>query len=119
MYDCSLLNSPQGRQLGTVGNIFFLEMDPALGGPGLVLQCPARIWTEEKVSFFFLSSGIWGGFELLTATHLHQQDQLLISQTSFGLHYPLFRKALGDKKPQTQLKVTPCFFTYSSCSDLQ
>lgn len=34
MYDCSLLNSPQGRQLGTVGNIF-LVMGPAWGGPGL------------------------------------------------------------------------------------
>ena len=37
MCDSSLLNIPQGGQLGTMGIVAALEVDPALGGLGFRL----------------------------------------------------------------------------------
>lgn len=71
MYDSSLLNISGGRQLGTMGFISALEVDPTLGSWGfrLVLQSSVRILRGERVNFFFLSFSRVVGicFEHLTA----------------------------------------------------
>lgn len=56
MGDSSLLNIPQGRQLGTMGTVSPLEVDPVLGGPALRAGPPMPRQDPERGGSAFSSS---------------------------------------------------------------